>query len=284
MNPKISVITPVYNGVSHIAGCLESVIHQGCAQAEHLLVDGASTDGTMKLINQYADKYAHIRYSTSSDAGQSDAMNKGIALSRGDIVGFLNVDDRYEFGVLNRILEIFGSLNSPALAVGNCNIWDENDNLIAVNIPGKLTFPNLLRGHALNPFPINPSAYFYHKSLHEVIGGYDVDENYVLDWDFILRAVQVAEVHYFNETWGNYYLLPGTKTYSDRVSGNNRERTKKLLKTFRRELPWHQSVWIGLESRVLDNPFAGTLRYFLQNPQELPWRAKKRLLHSLHLD
>jgi glycosyltransferase involved in cell wall biosynthesis len=284
MAPEISVITPVYNGVSHIAGCLESVIRQSCVQAEHVLIDGGSTDGTIDLISQYTRRFAHIRCVSGRDAGQADAMNKGIALAHGAVLGFLNVDDRYEPGVLNHILDIFSNLQEPALVVGDCNVWDENGNLLGVNVPGKLDFHSLLRGHALNPFPINPSAYFYHKSLHELIGGYNVAESYVLDWDFLLRAVQAADVHYYSETWGNYFLLPGTKTYADMVSGKNRERAERLLAAYRSQLPRRQAAWLGVESRVFGSAFAGTLRYFFRHPQELPWRAKKRLLHSLHLD
>ena len=274
---KISIITPVLNGGSLIENCLCSVIQQNCLDIEHLIVDGGSTDDTIEVVQRYAHEYAHIRWISEKDRGQSDAMNKGIAGARGECVGFLNVDDSYEPGVLNTVKEIFDKVPEPSLLVGNCKVWNEKGTLVEINRPCRLKYRDLLLGYAINPIPINSSAYFYHKTIHQIIGGYDVAEDYVLDWDFLLRAVRVAHVMYFNQTWGNYYLLPGTKTYTDIMNGRNRWRVGQLIMSHRRQLPWIQRVWIELQSALLNNPVGASMHYFYVYPHELPVRLIARI-------
>ena len=103
----ISVITPVYNGEQFIESCIKVVIDQACPGVEHIILDGDSTDRTVEIIKWYADQYPHILWVSEKDEGQSDAMNKGIAMAKGEIIGILNVDDFYEPNVLNRVSEIF---------------------------------------------------------------------------------------------------------------------------------------------------------------------------------
>ncbi|WP_019499458.1 glycosyltransferase family 2 protein [Pseudanabaena sp. PCC 6802] len=239
----ISVITPVYNGERFIEACIKSVIDQNCPEVEHIIMDGGSTDRTTEIIKHYAERHSHIRWVSEKDRGQSDAMNKGIALARGEILGILNVDDFYEPNVLDRVLKLFLPLPNPSLLVANCNVWNDEDTIIYVDKPTNLNFFDLLTF----PFrqvthPVNPSAYFYHTSLHQKIGPYKVDEHYAMDVDFILRAVQVAHVKYIDEIWGNYRLIVGTKTFNDNQGRQGRLRLLNLLSQYRKKLPVHQKI------------------------------------------
>ncbi|MEC4816347.1 MAG: glycosyltransferase family 2 protein, partial [Scytonema sp. PMC 1069.18] len=173
----ISVVTPVYNGEKFIESCIKVVIAQNCPDVEHIIVDGGSKDGTVEIIKQYAQKYSHIRWISEKDKGQSDAMNKGIAMAQGEILAILNVDDYYEPNVLNRVSEIFKTLPEPSLLVGNCNVWNDEGRIIHLNKPSKLEFSELLLIPYKNYFPMNPSAYFYHISLHQKIGFYKIEEH-----------------------------------------------------------------------------------------------------------
>ncbi|MGC1247930.1 MAG: glycosyltransferase, partial [Spirulinaceae cyanobacterium] len=107
---RISVITPVYNGAKYIEACLQVVIAQNCSQIEHIIIDGNSQDCTVDIVQKYAEKYSHIRFISAPDQRQSDAMNKGVSLAKGNIIAILNVDDYYEANVLNRVLELFTDL------------------------------------------------------------------------------------------------------------------------------------------------------------------------------
>ena len=263
----ISIITPVYNGERFIDSCIKVIIDQACPNVEHIIIDGNSTDRTVEVIKQYADKYSHIRWLSEKDQGQSDAMNKGIKIANGEIISFLNVDDFYEPNVLNRVLKIFEELPEPSLVVGNCNEWDEAGNLL-VRKPAKLKLSDLLQGFHINIFPINPTSYFYHTSLHQKIGFYKTDEHYAMDLDFILRAVQVANVKYVDETWGNWMRIEGTKTVTLwQIPEQGYKVIDHIFRAYRCNLPWWQrwQVAIAYESdRYLNRQIKPYLKKILK--------------------
>jgi glycosyltransferase involved in cell wall biosynthesis len=268
----LSIVTPVYNSERFIATCIEAVIEQNCIDLEHIIIDGGSTDQTVPIMQQYADRYPHIRWHSEPDRGQSDAMNKGIAMANGEIMGLLNVDDGYEPGVLNRVIDRFKTLPEPTLLVGNCNIWDDAGRLIEVNRPSKLSLFDLVVGVNIHPYPCNPAAYFYHTALHQKIGLYDIANHHSMDLDFILRAVQAANVVYVDEIWGDYHRLEGTKTVNDMHNGQMNQRVMQLLKHYRKRLPLHQQM------QLLGRDFWATMHYFLNKPQALPGAIKAKML------
>ncbi|MEH2084945.1 MAG: glycosyltransferase family 2 protein [Nostoc sp.] len=282
----ISVITPVYNGEKFIEVCLQNVINQNFVEVEHIIVDGGSTDKTIDIIKDYANQYSHIRWISEKDRGQSDAMNKGIAMARGAIIGILNVDDFYEPKVLSRISELFKSLPEPSLIVGNCNMCDYQNNLIRINKPKRLRSVDLLMEKQINDdgmidatFTVNPSAYFYHKSLHQQIGVYKVEEHYAMDIDFLLKAVKVAYVKYFNEIWGNFRYYPGTKTFDDSTNGTNETRIQQLFKDYVKTLSIIDQWEIRLNRIMIFIPLR--IFYFSKYPQRLPQSIRNRLMKSI---
>jgi len=261
--PKLTIITPVYNGERFIESCLKAVIGQNCPDMEHLIVDGDSQDKTIEIVKQYAQQYPHIRWISEKDSGQSDAMNKGIALAQGKIISFLNIDDFYKPNVLIRVLKNFQDLPEPSFLVGNCNIWGDQG-LLYVNKPRRLRLGDLLLGIDINPHPFNPSAYFYHKSLHQKIGRYNPDDHYVMDLDFILRAVQAAHVKYVDETWGNFRFIDGTKTFEDQKRGESDKRVDAVIAHYLESLPSFSQKMIRLK------------RFFIRG-----LRQRRRLRHLL---
>ena len=244
MKPQLSIVTPVFNGKRFIEFCINNVIEQKCEEAEHLIIDGGSTDGTAELIRQYADRFPHIRWVSEKDKGQSDAMNKGVALAAGEVLGFLNVDDYYEPGVLREALPIIQRLPKPALLVGNCNVWDDAGKLMSVNKPAQISLMNLLRQRYDEAFPMNPSAYFYHKALHDSIGPYETHEHFGMDVHFIFKAVRDAHVTYVDRVWGNYRYLESTKTFSDVKSGMNEVRVRAITEHYRRQQPLYLRAYL----------------------------------------
>lgn len=281
----ISVITPVYNGKKFIEACIKVVIEQNCPNIEHIILDGGSTDGTVDIIKHYAEKYSHIRWISEKDKGQSDAMNKGIAMAKGEILAILNVDDYYEPNVLNRVLEIFQTLPNPSLIVGNCNIWNDEEIIFEVNKPAKLKLTDLLLGWKINPFPANPSAYFYHASLHQLIGLYDVEEHDAMDMHFLLKAVQTATVKYINETWGNFRLIKGTKTFNGLANGETMIVIARILEEYQKELPLLQQwqLVIRREYYIKKDWVTVRVKYFLNKPQELPLSLTAKLVNLFGL-
>jgi len=262
----ITVITPVFNGIRFIESCILNVIEQNCSDAEHIIVDGGSTDGTVEIIKKYAECYGHIRWVSEKDNGQSDAMNKGIQIAKGNVLGFLNVDDFYEKNVLNKILELSKTLPEPSLLVGNCYRWNDEGEIYEENKPVKLGITDLMLGWNINPFPVNSSQYFYHKSLHQKIGLYKVEEHFTLDIDFLIRAVQATHVSYYNEFWGNYRFIQGTKTFEDAQQGLCSQRFVDLLRRYEKRLPIGHQLLIRLKRtwhKQWGNRLIVVLRYFM---------------------
>lgn len=227
--PTLSIITPVYNGEEFISGCIESVVAQNCAGVEHIIVDGSSTDGTVPIIHEKAGMHPHLRWVSEPDRGQSDAMNKGIALARAEYIGFLNADDFYEPGALSRVTAIIKKLPAPRFIVGACNMLTTGDKLWHVNRPSVLKFENIMVDDIRWPYPYNPSAYFYPKAVHSVIGTYDVEEHVVMDFKFILKVIQIIQPLYIDVVLGNFRFIEGTKTFSsvkDRSSWSRKQRIR----------------------------------------------------------
>ncbi|MCX5679729.1 MAG: glycosyltransferase [Candidatus Omnitrophica bacterium] len=253
MDCQLSIITPVYNGEKWIKNCIESVISQKCPQAEHVIIDGGSTDATCQIIKEFAAKYPHISWSDIKQRGQVLAMNSGIKMARGKIIGFLNVDDFYEADVFNRILGLIRTLKEPALLVGNLYIWDDKTKKKRLFRPGKLSLDAMLLGPRINMHPVNPSSYFYHKTLHDMIGLYDPQFDYNHDLDFIIRAVKVANVKYVDEIWGNYYIHEQCKTFYSTKTGLMKKVDDKVVRWNISKLPLKTRYYYLLRYWVANN-------------------------------
>ena len=98
---KISIITPCFNAVEYIEQTILSIINQDYDNIEYIIIDGGSTDGTVDIIKKYEDKVSY--WISEPDKGQSDAINKGIAVATGDIFNWINADDFLEKGILKVI-------------------------------------------------------------------------------------------------------------------------------------------------------------------------------------
>ena len=247
---RISVITPVFNNVKYIGACIECVMQQNCPDAEHVIVDGGSTDGTIEIIKKFADKYKNIRWISEPDEGQSDAMNKGIKMAKGSIIGFLNADDFYEKDVLNRAISIFKTIPKNSFIVGNCKMFDDHNKLIYTNKPKGLTLYNVLSGITKYDPPINPSAYFYSKSIHSLIGDYNINDSYTMDIDFVIRYLKIGNIKYYDEHWGNFRFIEGAKTFEDFKNKNAEKRYKALLEKYYQEINIFKKIQVvSIKSR-----------------------------------
>lgn len=251
-DPAISVVTPVFNGAAHIGACIENVAAQNLQEIEHIIVDGGSTDGTLDVVREWDRRYPHIRLIEGPDRGQSDAMNKGIAAASADIIGVLNCDDYYEPFVLERAYRLMQNQPRPTLLVANCRVHNEMEGNSWTNRPSDLRLESLLMGIDYVEIPCNPSAYFYHKSVHDVIGPYDVDEHFAMDVEFILRAVRWCHTAYVDELWGNFRYHAGAKTARDKASGHQRQRLKRIYQKHRAQLPMRTRLRMALEKTRID--------------------------------
>lgn len=244
---QVSIITPVLNAERHIVSCIENVRLQNNGNIEHIIVDGGSSDRTVAIVEDIARSYSCLKLIRGPDKGQSDAMNKGIKSASAGIIGILNVDDKYETGTISRAFSILVNEKIPSLVIANCRVADEHGDTLFWNKPSDLRLKRLLLGGDVAPFPANPCAYFYHKSVHNIVGYYDTAEHYAMDVDFIFACSARVNVTYRDEYWGTYYQYPETKTVMDRP--NSRNRIRNLKKKYISELSLIDKAYVT--SRII---------------------------------
>jgi len=179
---KISVITAVYNNRDTVAQALDSALAQTHPDVELVVIDGGSTDGTLQVLQGYADRLAVLV--SEPDRGIYDALNKGIARASGEVVGFLHSDDLFaDEHVLARIAQTFAD---PAVDAAYGDLLyvskDNPDRVVRTWRAGAFTPGNLAHGW----MPPHPTFYVRRK-VYEALGGYDTSYRIAADYDCMLR-------------------------------------------------------------------------------------------------
>jgi len=195
--PLISVITVVFNGAATLEHNIRSVIGQEYDNIEHIIVDGGSTDGTTDILRKYDE---HIDYWVSEkDAGIYDAMNKGLKLASGEIVGFLNADDFYANpSVLEQIARAF---DDPAIGACYADL-DYVHPLSLKTVRYWRSKPFRSGMFALGWCPPHPTFYV-RKSVTDNYGGFDLSFRLASDAEFMLRYLESKKINvqYVPEVW-----------------------------------------------------------------------------------
>jgi hypothetical protein len=141
------------------------------------------------------------------------------------MIAILNADDTYAPGALDVVRALAPGLPRDAIIVGNCNVIDAAGTIIDVSRPEVFDIERLLCGYSYYPYPPNPSAYFYSRSLHDRCGC--ERDHYTMDIRFLFKLFQVAHVHRVDAVLGNYRVAPGTKTFDSLRSGRARWRNAR---------------------------------------------------------
>ena len=188
---KISVITVCYNSARTLERTLQSVAEQDWQKVEHIVIDGGSTDGSKKILERCRSRLSHLV--SERDNGIFDAMNKGLALATGDVVCFLNSDDRYASpNVLSQVASRMLDHNLDAL-MGDVGFFHERDSARIVRRYRSDRFhPDRL---AWGWMPAHP-ALFLRKEVVKRVGGFKTDYRIAGDFEFILRVFHGHALRY----------------------------------------------------------------------------------------
>ena len=197
---KITIITVCYNRKATIEKALLSVFKQNYCNIEYIIVDGNSTDGTKEIIESYRDKIN--QFISEPDKGMYDAINKGLQLATGDIVGLMHSDDEfYDKNVIDRIIARFNSDSTIDGVYGN-GVYVSNDKeerLIRDRIGGVFSLKKIKKGW----LPLHPTVYLK-KSVIEKNGLYSLDFKIASDTEFLLRYLYKYEI---NMSYINSYIV-----------------------------------------------------------------------------
>jgi glycosyltransferase involved in cell wall biosynthesis len=191
MNLKISIITVTYNSSKTIIDCIKSVNQQTHNNIEHIIIDGDSSDKTVEKIKSIENRVSKVI--SAPDKGIYDAMNKGVKISSGDIVGFLNSDDKF---FNNRSLEIISDV-----FINKKNIDCVYGNLVYVNKKNKILRNWESCEYKTGLFekswtPAHPTFYCK-KTVFEKTGLYNLNYSIAADVEFMLRVLRVHKLKSF---------------------------------------------------------------------------------------
>jgi len=166
--PKISVVTPVYNDAKYIEESILSVLTQDYSSIEHIIIDGASTDGTKEIIEKYSGHLAY--WSSEPDEGNSQAINKAFSKTTGDIICILMADERYLPGALSLVADAFNASANIDFVFGEAIIVDESGQEIRRrNYPPMHPYYYMWYGQRL----LQPDNCFWSRRAHLLTGAFD---------------------------------------------------------------------------------------------------------------
>lgn len=185
MNNKLcSIITVCYNSEKTIKRTIESVLNQTYHNIEYLIIDGASTDGTIAIIKEYEMKFqGRMKWISEPDDGIYYAMNKGISIAKGELIGIINSDDYYEDNAVEIMIDAM--TDEPYQVIyGMTNCWKSD----------KLESTSITYHTFLNDRMISHPACFVTSKLYKDYGCYDTEFVSASDYDFMLRMSEKEDV------------------------------------------------------------------------------------------
>ena len=206
--PRISLVTAVYNGAKYIEDTIRSILDQGYPNLEYIVVDGASTDGTLEIIHKY-DKYL-TRWISEPDKGVYDALNKGFARTTGEIMGWLNASDQLHNHGLFVVGSVFSTLPEVEWITGRPTRFNPQGMTVDVREVPRWSRYRFLAG--ANQF-IQQESTYWRRSLWELAGG-ALDASYrdVGDFELWVRFFRHARLYSVNA------LIGGYRSHEDAIS------------------------------------------------------------------
>lgn len=256
--PHISVVTPCLNRAATIEAAISSVLAQRHPAFEHIVIDGGSTDGTLELLA----RYPHLVVVQETDRNLYDAINKGLLLARGDIIGILNSDDLYPPGAFRAV---DAALADPTLAmvIGAAEFFAEEGgrDIVQRRLVGSQAV-GLSEANVINDVTVMNSA-FFRRSLLQDLHGFDDRFPLASDKDFWMRLVLMAPRHVvLDQVLYRYRSHPGSLTFAagdtrDKLSRHLLEVARTRLGEYRRGTAAHEAyrrwhAWaVGYRTMVL---------------------------------
>ena len=261
---KLSLITVTYNSGTTLAYTIESVLSQSYPDIEYIIVDGSSKDNTVAIIKEYEPQFkGRIKWISEPDKGLYDAMNKGIRMATGDIIGILNSDDFFTNpNVLQKVADTFIEDASLDAVYGDVHFVNPEDLERCVRYYSSRVFNRKLM--KLGFMPAHPSFYV-RKECFEKYGIYKTDYKIAADFEFLLRVI------YKNKIRTKYLPIDMVTMRTGGASTSGLESHKRIMKEHLRA--FH-------ENDIYTNVFLLSLRYIYKTGEVIkqkisPYKEKE---------
>ncbi|MGA7992098.1 MAG: glycosyltransferase family 2 protein [Thermoanaerobaculia bacterium] len=256
--PPISLVTPSLNQGKFIRATIESVLSQNYPALEYFVQDGGSTDGTLAVLKEYAER---VPFVSEKDAGQADAINVGLSRATGEVLAYLNSDDILRPGALAAVGEAFASDPELILVWGRASYIDEAGNAVSPY----LARPDAIERLADACFIAQPAA-FFRRRVWEEVGSFDASLHHALDYDYWLRIAArypTSRMRFLDRE------LAGCRVHADAktVAGWSRA-LDEIMELVKRRLGGVSLWWcVAKWDHLTDGRSQAT------DPHPVPWRA-----------
>ena len=205
--PLVTIVTPSYNQGHFLEETIQSVLGQSYPNIEYIIIDGGSTDQSIEIIKKYESRISY--WVSETDQGQTDAINKGFRMGKGDLVGWINSDDFLEPTAVEQIVSSYQSHPDSVLFHGKLRVVDANGQVIEVRDPRrKITFNGLLNGLER----VSQPGSFYSRSAIEGVGFLDPGFQMVMDFDLWIKLLGRGPATCLPGILANYRLHGETKS------------------------------------------------------------------------
>jgi len=267
----VSVITPSFNQARYLEAAIQSVLGQDYPRIEFILIDGASTDGSVEIIKKHESGLAY--WVSEKDSGQAEAINKGLVRAKGEIVAWLNSDDYYLPKTISEVVKEFEENPDILMVYGDVLAVDEQGQTINVLKYKQLSFEDLLCFQIIG----QPSVFFRRAAL-EKAGLLDASLHFLLDHHLWLRIAQQGKILHVPQTWSaaRYH-----------AEAKNRAKAAEFGREAFRILDWVKSqpglteTVSRVERRARASAHRVDARYLLDGGE--PWPALKAWMRALFI-
>ena len=198
--PKVSIVTPSFNQAPFLEHTLRSVLEQDYPNLEYIVIDGGSTDGSLEIIQKYADQLAY--WQSQPDQGQTDAINQGFDRASGEILAWLNSDDLLLPGAVNAAARALQAHPEAAMVYGDALLINAEGKTIGKFPAAQTDYRKLRRGYVHIP----QQASFFRADLWQQVAPLDVSFYFAMDYDLWVRLAALAPLVYVPELWAAFRL------------------------------------------------------------------------------